>query len=199
MVKMTRQTPFGYFSTTTACPSCKGQGQEITNPCRACGGSGLVEDTKKIKVDIPAGVDEGMRLRVAGEGEAGEKGGPHGDLFVMIHVKPHKMFERQGNNLFMEATISFTQAAMGTELDVPTIDGKATMHVPEGTQPGTVFKLRGKGVPSLRGYGTGDQLVKVQVEVPKKLSRKQKEILEEFDKESASMVRGIFGKIKDAF
>ena len=154
-------------------------------------------------VKVPAGVDTGSRLRMSGEGEAGLHGGPPGDLYIVIHVRQHKLFVREGDDVVMEQPISFVQAALGTELEVPTLDGKARIKIPEGTQTGTVFRLRGKGIPRLRGFGSGDQRVRVVVEVPKKLSAKQKEILREFAKVSGETVetgeKRFFDKMKDAF
>ena len=198
-VRHTRRTPFGMFQTVTTCSTCHSEGTTIKNPCRQCHGTGVVERTKKIKIEIPPGVDDGTRLRIAGEGEAGEKGGPSGDLFVRVHIKPSKVFERQGDDIYMEMPISFAAAALGSEIEVPTIDGKAKMKIPSGTQSNTIFKLRGKGIPNLRGYGTGDQKVRVIIDVPKSLSKKQKELLEEFDKSSRQSSKGIFDKIKESF
>lgn len=195
-VRHTRRTPFGIFATTAPCRKCRGEGSVIKNPCRECDGTGLAETTKKIKVDVPAGISDGMRLRISGEGEAGAKGGPSGDLYVAIHVKNHKTFQRDGDDIYTELPISFAQAALGDEIEVPTLEGTATMKVPSGTQTNTIFRLRGKGIPNLRGYGKGDEKVRVIVEVPKKLTKRQKEILEEFDEESGK--KGFFGRIKDS-
>ncbi|MFO8016714.1 MAG: molecular chaperone DnaJ [Candidatus Woesearchaeota archaeon] len=196
-VRHTKRTPFGMFATTGPCRKCSGEGSIVKDPCPECGGSGLVEKSENIKVEIPAGVADGMRLRVAGGGEAGPKGGPSGDLFVGVHVKPHKTFRRKGDDIEMDLPISFAQACLGDEVEVPTLDSKATMKIPAGTQTNTVFKLRGKGIPNLRGYGKGDEKVKVIVEVPKKLSKRQKELLKEFEKERDS--KGFFSRIKDSF
>ncbi len=193
-VKHTRRTPFGMFSTVGTCRKCNGEGTTIKDPCRKCGGTGLVEETKKVSVEIPAGVDTGTKLRLAGEGEAGPKGGPSGDLFVRIHVKPHKIFERKGNDLLMDMPVSFATAALGGTVKVPTLDGKAEMKVPASTQSNTVFNLKGKGIPSLRGFGKGDQKVRVVIDVPEKLSKRQKEILKEFEKESPK--KSFFDRIK---
>jgi molecular chaperone DnaJ len=178
-----QRTPFGVFTTQTVCGKCHGSGQFIRKPCTECNGSGLVKKTKKIEVNIPAGVDDGARLRVRGEGEGGERGSSPGDLYIFIHVKPHKVFERNGSDIYYEIPISFTQAALGDEIEVPTIDGKAMLKIPSGTQPGTVFRMRGKGIPE--DHGTGDQNVKVNVEIPKNLTKKEKELLEEFAKISS--------------
>lgn len=198
-VKHTRRTPFGMFQTVSACRTCNGEGTTIKNPCRECHGSGLVEKTKKIKVEIPGGVDDGTRLRISGEGEAGEKAGPSGDLFIRLHVKPNDLFERQGNDLFMEMPVSFATAALGGEIEVPTLDGKVKMKIPSGTQSNTVFRLKGEGIPSLRSYGKGDQKVRIIIDVPTKLTKKQKDLLEEFDKGANKSNKSIFDKIKGSF
>lgn len=170
----------GFFSIRQTCPTCGGEGQIVGNPCRECGGEGMKLQTNKLKVRIPAGVDTGSKLRSAGNGEAGPKGGPAGDLYIVLHVAEHDVFERQGDNLFCEIPIKFTLAALGGTIEVPTLTGKASLKIPGGTQAGTTFRLRGKGMPSLRGGEHGDQLVRVQIEVPKKLSREQRERLEEY-------------------
>lgn len=201
-VKRTRRTPFGMFATTSPCPKCQGEGRIITDPCEVCGGTGLVEKNVKIKVDIPAGVDNGMRLRVPGEGEAGEKGGPHGDLYVRMNIRPHKIFERRGSDLFTSVPVSYTQLVFGAEIEVPTIDGKAKLKIPEATQTNTVFKMKDKGMPYLRGYGNGDELVRVVVQTPTRLSKKQKDILKHYAKEGGDKVdesKSFFSKIRDAF
>lgn len=195
MVRHTRRTPFGMFTTASSCRKCGGEGTMIKNPCDSCDGRGVVEETRKIKVDIPAGVDDGVRLRIGGEGEAGEKAGPSGDLYVRIHVKPHKTFKREDDDIYTETRISFATAALGGEVEVPTLAGKAKMKIPAGTQTNTVFKLRGKGIPNLNGYGTGDQKVRVIVDVPKKLTKKQKELLEEFEEEREKAEKGFFEKL----
>lgn len=188
--RQTRRTPFGIFATTTTCRNCEGTGQVIKNPCLECKGQGRLEVKKRLKVNIPAGVEEGMRLRVAGEGEAGQRGSGSGDLFVVIHIKPHKILERAGNDLFMEMPITFAQAALGDEIEVPTLKGKSTLKIPPGTQPDTVFRMRGKGIPNLQGFGTGSQNVKITVQVPTRLSAKQKELLKQFEKTGKK--KGIF-------
>lgn len=180
-VKQTRRTPFGYFATQTACKACDGTGELIEHPCSACDGEGRVEESKELDVKIPAGIEDGMRLRLEGEGEAGERNAPTGDLYVTVHVLPHKVFVRDGNNLRLTLPITFATAALGGELDVPTLDGKETIKIPHGTQPGTEFRLKGHGFPNLRGYGTGSILVHVTIDVPDKLTKRQVEILKEFD------------------
>lgn len=197
--RQTRRTPFGIFSTVSTCSKCHGEGTVIKNPCRNCRGTGIVEKTKKIKVEIPVGVDNGTQLRISGEGEAGEKAGPSGDLFIRVHVMKHKIFERDGDDLHMDLPVSFSTAALGGEVDVPTLDGNAKMKIPQGTQSNTIFRMKGKGIPNLRGYGAGDLKVRVTIDVPRRLSRNQKELLEEFGKESEKEDRGLFGRIKDSF
>lgn len=198
-VRQMQRTPFGVFQTTTACPECRGQGIRIVTPCGQCGGDGVVVETRELNVDIPAGVEEGSRLRVPGEGEAGPRG--NGDLYVFISVKQHPLFERQGRDLLLEAPITFFQAVFGDEIQVPTLDGKAKLKIPAGTQSGTTFRLRGKGIPSLHGGGRGDELVTVQVETPKKLTKKQREALERasdaFGDKRPS--KGLFEKLKESF
>ncbi len=198
-VSRAQNTPFGRFMTTSTCGTCRGQGQIIESPCTACHGSGTVQKRRKLEVKIPPGVDTGSRLRVHGEGEAGEKGGPSGDLYVEVHVRPHSIFTRSEDDIILEATVSFTQAALGDEIIVPTLDGKAKMKIPPGTQNGQVFRLRGKGVPSLHISGKGDQLVKIKVEVPTKLNDKQKQLLREFAEISGekSRSKGIFEKVRE--
>lgn len=170
----------GFFSVTQTCPKCRGAGRIITNPCRKCGGSGTVRSSRELSVDVPPGVDTGSRLRVSGEGEPGPNGGPRGDLYLVIEVAPHKHFTREGNSILCEVPISFAQAALGTTLRVPTLSGEAELKIPAGTQTGTQFRMRGLGMPDLRGYGQGDQIVRVVVETPTSLSKRQKELLQEF-------------------
>ncbi|NLM52467.1 MAG: molecular chaperone DnaJ [Firmicutes bacterium] len=201
--QVVRNTAFGRFVSVRTCEACGGTGTIIKEHCPQCQGSGRVQRRRKIEVKIPPGVDTGSRLRISGEGEAGLHGGPPGDLYVVIHVRKHKIFVREGDDVVMEQPISFVQAALGTELEVPTLDGKARIKIPEGTQTGTVFRLRGKGIPHLRGFGSGDQRVRVIVQVPKKLTAKQKELLREFARISGEDVesgeKGFFDKMKDAF
>lgn len=198
-VSRAQNTPFGRFMTTSTCGTCRGQGQIIESPCTACHGSGTVQRRRKLEVKIPPGVDTGSRLRVSGEGEAGEKGGPPGDLYVEVQVRPHSIFTRSEDDIILEASISFPQAALGDEIVVPTLDGKAKMKLPPGTQNGQVFRLRGKGIPSLHISGKGDQLVKIKVEVPTKLNDKQKQLLREFAEISGekSRSKGIFEKVRE--
>lgn len=191
-VRRSQRTPFGMFQTTTTCRKCNGTGQYIKKECTQCKGEGIVTKETKIKVKIPAGVDSGSRLRIQGEGEAGRKGGPAGDLYVLIDVAEHDIFERRDDDIYIEMHISFTDAALGTEIEVPTLDGKAKLKIPAGTQPETVFKMKGKGMPHLNSYGVGSEEVKIVVEIPTKLSKKQKELLKDFQKEGKK--KGILGK-----
>ncbi len=170
----------GFFSVRQACPTCNGTGQMIQKPCPKCHGEGVVRVEKTLQIHIPPGVDTGSRLRVSGEGEGGRNGGRTGDLYVVIHVRQHDVFKREGSDILCEVPIDFVTAALGGVVEVPTISGKAKMKVPEGTQSGTVLRLKGKGVPSLRGGYRGDQHVKIFVEVPKNLKREQKEVLQKF-------------------
>jgi molecular chaperone DnaJ len=192
VVRRSQRTPFGMFQTSTTCRKCNGTGQYIKKACTQCKGSGIVRKERKIKVKIPAGVETGSRLRMPGEGEAGQKGGPSGDLYILIGVEHHDTFERHGDDIYLEVPVSFVDAAMGTEIEVPTLDGKAKLKIPSGTQTDTVFKMKGKGIPHLNAYGTGSEEVKVVVQVPKKLSRKQKDLLKEFEKEGKK--KGLLGK-----
>lgn len=171
----------GFFSVNTTCPTCNGTGKEITNPCKKCHGEGYTHSNKTLSVSVPAGVDTGDRIRLQGEGEAGEPGAPKGDLYVRIHVKKHSVFERDGNNLYCQIPLSFTTAALGGTLDVPTLNGKANLKIPAGTQSGQRFKLSGKGVKSVRSTMVGDLVVQVHIETPVKLNARQKELLQEFD------------------
>ena len=172
----------GFFSIAKTCGKCNGQGQIVTNPCPKCDGAGARRVTYTVNVKIPAGVDAGSRLKLRGEGEAGEHGGPSGDLYVLLDVEEHPIFTREGTDLVCEVPVSIAQAALGTELEVPTLDGSSKVKVPAGTQSGQMFRLRGRGVPDLNGYGTGDELVRIVVETPRKLTARQRDLLEEFAK-----------------
>ncbi|WP_028117369.1 molecular chaperone DnaJ [Ferrimonas senticii] len=171
----------GFFAVQQACPTCGGRGKVIKDPCNVCHGDGRVEKTKTLSVNIPAGVDTGDRVRLAGEGEAGQMGAPAGDLYVQMHVKDHPIFERDGNNLYCEVPISFTSAALGGEIEVPTLDGRVSLKIPAETQTGRMFRLRGKGVKSVRSHAVGDLICKVIVETPVNLTSRQKELLEELE------------------
>jgi molecular chaperone DnaJ len=170
----------GFFTMQQACPTCRGRGTIISDPCTSCRGQGRLEEEKTLSVKIPPGVDNGDRIRLTGEGEAGTEGGPNGDLYVQIAVRPHKIFERDGKNLYCEVPISFVDAALGGEIAVPTLDGKVMLKVPEETQTGKQFRLRGKGVVPVRGGSAGDLICRVVVETPVKLSKQQKDILRQF-------------------
>jgi molecular chaperone DnaJ len=166
---------------TQTCYKCRGTGKVITTPCKTCGGSGLLVKKRKITVKIPAGVESGSRLKINGEGEQGPNGGTRGDLYVVVHLKKHSLFERHGNDILSIVDISFPLACLGGEFEVPTISGKkAKMKIPQGTENGHVFRLKGNGIPYLGSYGKGDQLVKINIIVPKKLTPRQKELLQEF-------------------
>ncbi|WP_120511532.1 molecular chaperone DnaJ [Photobacterium salinisoli] len=171
----------GFFAVQQTCPHCHGRGKIITDPCGKCHGQGRVQETKTLSVKIPAGVDTGDRIRLTGEGEAGEFGAPAGDLYVQVHVQKHAIFERDGNNLYCEVPVSFTMAALGGEVEVPTLDGRVSLKVPTETQTGRMFRMRGKGVKSVRGGAVGDLICKLVVETPVNLSTRQKELLQEFE------------------
>ncbi len=198
-----RSTPFGRFVSMQPCSECRGEGTIVREPCPACSAQGRIVKERKIDIKVPAGIEDGSRLRVSGGGEAGVRGGPPGDLYVVVRVRPHKKFKRQGSNLIMEQPISISQAALGVELEVPTLDGTAELTVPEGTQHGTTFRLKGRGMPYLRGSGKGDLQVKIKVTVPKRLNQRQKELLAELAHLSGEDVgvenKGLFDKVKNAF
>jgi len=200
-IRHVRQTAFGRFVNVAPCPDCRGEGKRIETPCRECGGAGMVRRRRTIKVKIPAGVDDGQRIRLAGEGAAGERGGPPGDLYIFVSVRPHEFFRRQGNDVICEVPISFVQAALGDEIEVPTLYGPAKLRIPEGTQTGTRFRLKGQGIADPRGYGRGDQYVEAKVVTPTRLSAKQRELLREFARLGGSKVeeeKGFFDRVKDA-
>ncbi len=190
----TQRTPFGLFSTTTTCRKCRGQGKYIRNGCPECGGKGAVRKTRDIEIKIPSGATDGANLRVQGEGEPGDTSMPAGDLYIVIHVNPHKIFERHGNDVYVKAPVFFTTAALGGAIEVPTLKGKASIKIPEGTQSSTVFRMKGMGIPDLHGHHAGDQNVEVYIVVPEKLNRKQKQLLEDFEKESKDkgFLKGMF-------
>ena len=202
-VQSTQRTPFGVFSSSSPCQNCKGTGKIIKEPCPSCKSEGRVRKTRTIRVKIPAGIDDGQTISLRGEGNGGTQGGPAGDLYVTVYVKEHKMFKRDGQDIILEMPISFVQAALGATLTVPTVDGKVQYDLPEGTQTGTVFRLRGSGVPSVNGRGRGDQYVKVNVEIPRNLNHEQKELLRKFDEATGdscySERGGFFKKMKDLF
>jgi len=179
-VQVRRQTPMGVFASTSPCPKCGGRGKIIRQPCDDCKGSGRMRKRRTIKVNIPAGIDHGQTISLRGEGHAGSNGGGNGDLLITVMVRPHELFHRDGTSVFCEAPITFTQAVLGAELEIPTIDGKVKYSIPEGTQTGTVFRLRGKGIPVLNGRGRGDQYVTVYIETPRNLNKEQREALKKF-------------------
>ena len=179
-VQTRRQTPMGVFASNGPCRKCGGTGRLIHQPCSDCRGSGAVRKRRTIKVNIPAGIDHGQTISLRGQGGAGKNGGPAGDLLITVMVQPHEIFRRDGVDVFCEAPITFTQAVLGAELEIPTIDGKVKYSIPEGTQTGTVFRLKGKGVPVLNGRGRGDQYVTVVIETPRSLNKEQKEALRRF-------------------
>ena len=200
-VQVSQNTPFGRFMNVHACENCGGEGKTIQTPCPTCNGRGRVRRTREIEVKIPAGVDGGSRLRVSGEGEAGLRGGPSGDLYVFLTVKTHPLFQRHGDDVISEAEVGLAQAALGTTITVPTLDGEVEVKIPEGTQTGTVFRLKGKGVTHLRGHGRGDHHLRVKVAIPTKLSREQREALRKYAEASGEMIaeEKTFGqKLKDA-
>lgn len=185
----------GFFQVSSTCPQCHGSGQVIAEPCADCSGEGLINRKKNVKLKIPAGVDTGSRMRLTGEGEGGRRGGSSGDLYVIIHVKEHDFFLREGQTIFLRYPMPMVKAALGCEVDVPTIHGSTQLKVPAGTQAGERFTLRGDGVPSLRGGRRGDMVVEVQVQTPTRLSKKQKELLQEFDDQCVQEEEGFFSKL----
>ncbi len=205
-VTQARNTPFGRFMSTSTCNTCHGRGQIIETPCPACKGTGKIKKVRKISVKVPKGADNGIRLKIRGEGEEGSPGAPSGDLYVVIHVEPHDKFQRVGNDILYEQLISFSMAALGGDVMVPTLHGKVKMNIKAGTQTHSILRLKGKGMPHLHGHSHGDQLVKIIVRTPTKLSGDQKELLKKFQKlEDGSDMKnpkggkGIFEKMKGAF
>ena len=195
-VQTRRQTPMGVFASTSPCRKCGGTGRIIHQPCPDCRGSGAVRKRRTIKISIPAGIDHGQTIPLRGQGNAGKNGGPAGDLLITVMVRPHELFRRDGTDVFCEAPITFTQAVLGAELEIPTIDGKVKYSIPEGTQTGTVFRLKGKGIPVLNGRGRGDQYVTVTIETPRNLNREQKDALRKF---SEALGEGNYEKHKGFF
>ena len=194
----------GFFSVARTCSSCGGAGQVITDPCSKCRGEGRVLRERKLEVKVPAGVEDGMRMRYAGQGEPGFYGGPSGDLYVVLHVKEHAFFQRDGHHLHCAIPVSFPQAALGAEIEIPTLEGTHKLKVPEGTQSGTVFKVRGKGIPVLNGHGKGDLMVEVKVQVPTKLTKRQRELLAELGQTTSvdnhpQKDETLIDKVKDFF
>ncbi len=203
-LNMEQNTPFGKVINRRVCNFCNGTGKIIPEKCRTCGGTGRVKKRRTIHISIPAGIDEGQQIRVSGKGEAGINGGPPGDLFVVVKIRPHEFFRREGDHIFCELPLTFTQAALGDEVEVPTVHGKVKLKIPAGTQSGKTFRLKGKGAPNVRGYGHGDQHVKVKVITPTKLTERQKELLREFNEISGNQAtdeqdNSLFGRFKKAF
>ena len=195
--------PIGRVSNVRVCEACHGQGTIINDPCPKCSGRGRVRRNRKITIKIPAGIDNGMQIPLRKQGEPGLRGGENGDLYIFVTVKPHKLFTRENYDLYCDVTVSFTQAALGGEIDVPTLNGMIKHNLPEGTQPGTVIRLRGQGIQNLRGAGKGDLYIKVNVEIPRKLTDKQKELLMQFDEtltgKEYEAKKSFFERVKDAF
>lgn len=202
VVRTVQQTPFGQMASNRTCSRCGGEGKTYEKPCSECHGSGLVRKVRSVTVKIPAGIDDGQVVRVAGRGEAGAKGGPPGDLQIVVRVKPHKVFRREGNNVICDLPVTIVQAALGDEVDVPTLEGPVNMRIPEGTQSGKTFRLRGKGITDVHGYGRGDQLVNVRLVTPTKLTARQKELLREFaesrGESNPEEAKSFFERVKDA-
>lgn len=204
-VRTQRNTPLGNFVSMSTCDKCAGKGTIISDPCTECKGKGSVRKQRKIKINVPAGVDTGNIIPIRGQGEHGKNGGPVGDLYINLRVAPHATFKRKGFDIYIDTNISFSKAALGTEIKVPTVDGDVKYEVPAGTQPGTIFRLKGKGVPRVNGHGRGDQYVNVIVDIPKNLNQKQKEALVMFMEASGEISAGdgnkksFVDKIKDSF
>ena len=201
VVQRRQQTPLGFMSTSSPCPRCSGRGKLIHRPCKNCGGRGMARQRKTLQVNIPAGIDNGQTISLRGQGNAGKNGGPSGDLLIVVAVKPHDVFHREGTSILCEAPITFAQAALGAELEIPTIDGKVKYTIPEGTQSGTTFRLKGKGVPGLGGRSRGDQYVTVYIETPRNLTREQKAALKKFsellgERNYEDNNKSFFGKFK---
>lgn len=201
ILRQARRTAFGMFSTQSTCPKCRGEGRTVKNVCKQCHGKGREKARKEIKVKIPAGIDSGNHLRLHGQGNAGIRGGSAGDLFVVVFVEPHDVFKRDGSDIFAEIPISFAESALGTNLDVPTLKGEATIKIPDATQTGTIFRLRGKGIKRLNEAGSGDEYVKVIVQTPKKVGKRQRELLEQLAKEEGieRERKGFFQRVKKKF
>lgn len=199
--RMVRQTPLGQFVTQSACSKCNGEGQVTQTPCESCGGRGRREVERRLTVKVPAGVDDGSRIRITGNGEAGIRGGPAGDLYVYLSIAPHPLFKRDGLDTYVDVPISFPQAALGTQVTVPSLEGELLLNVHAGTQTGTTFRMRGHGMPAVRGNNRGDHVVTVHVVVPTKVSKRQRELLEEYARQGGDSVeeRSFFDKVKDAF
>ena len=200
-VRQTRQTLLGAMVQVTTCPNCGGSGKTIPNPCPTCHGSGRERKTTRKRVAVPAGVDDGTRIRLAGEGQPGENNGPPGDLYILIKVRPHKFFRRQNNNILLDLNVNVAQAALGAEVKVPTVDGEVVLKIPSGTQPGKIIRMRGKGVPHLRSSSRGDQLVIINVSIPDKLDEEERalfeQLAEKMDSDVLPQERGFFDRLKN--
>lgn len=199
-----QNTPFGRVVNKRVCHHCNGTGKKITDKCSACGGNGKVKKKKKIHISIPAGIDDGQQIRIAGQGEPGANGGPAGDLYVVVQVRDHEFYQRDGDHIFCEMPVTYAQAALGDEVEIPTVHGKVKLKVPAGTQTGKTFRLKGKGAPNVRGYGHGDQHVRIRVITPTNLTAKQKELLREFNDLGGNEPTGeqedsFFSRVKRAF
>ena len=199
-VQRRQQTPLGFMSSSSPCPRCGGRGKIIHKPCKTCAGKGLTRKRKTLKVSIPAGIDNGQTISLRGQGNAGKNGGPSGDLLIVVAVRPHGVFRREGTSILCEAPITFAQATLGAELEIPTIDGKVKYTIPEGTQSGTTFRLKGKGVPGMGGRARGDQYVTVYIETPRNLTKEQKAALKKFSEllgeKNYEESKSFFGKFK---
>ncbi len=198
-----QRTPFGVMQTQAPCTRCQGKGRIIESPCSKCGGQGRIRQTEQVGINIPAGIDDGQVINIPGKGSAGINGGPAGDLQIQVSVRPHPLFERDGFNIWYELPITYAQAVLGDEVDIPTLDGRMKFEIKDGTQPGDVLRVRGKGIPYLNGRGTGDMLLKIVVEVPKNLSKEQKKLLKDFDEATSDKNyqkrKSFFDKIKKGF
>ncbi len=196
-IRVTQQTMLGVMQTTKACPNCRGTGKIIKNPCQNCRGTGMVRLRKKLEVTIPAGIDDGQQIRLSGQGSEGRNGGPAGNLYITVHVRPHAFFERDGIHVFCDVPISFTEAALGAEIDVPVLEGGTTTYkIPAGTQTGTQFTLRGKGIRQVNGRATGDLIFRTVVETPKNLTSEQKDLLRKLEASFDGSKKRLFGKKK---
>ena len=202
-VQTQTRTPLGYMTNVTTCPDCHGSGKIIKEPCQECHGSGKVRMQKTVEINIPQGINDGQTMQMSGHGEPGERGGPNGDLLILIKIKKHELYKREEFDVYIDFPVTFTQAALGATVQVPTLDGIVEYDIPEGTQAGSVFRLKGKGIPYIRGRGRGDQYVKIEVEIPKNLSQKQKSILLEFENETEGKnykrQKSFIDKVKDLF
>ena len=200
-VRQSRQTILGSMVQVTTCPTCNGKGETISSPCRNCSGRGLERKSLRKKVSIPGGVDTGTQIRLAGEGQPGVNGGPPGNLYLVVQVNPHRYFRRRDNDILLDLNINIAQATLGDEVKVPTVDGDSILKIPSGTQPGKIIRMRSKGVPYLRGNGRGDQLVIINVDIPKSLTHEQRELIEKLGKSLGTEVtpqeRGFFDRLKD--